>query len=150
MPDSNRRHLLGRQRSLANWTNDANLGLTMLTLDPAENDDRTEWDRAWSSMPHRRILDTTKVDFVEMSGLEVGEVVTVTISEAPKEYFEKLYISIPVCPICGRSADDDSERVGVNVSPVYTKLSNLGFGALAHQKCLSECPLIDEPTPVPW
>ena len=51
-----------------------------------DDDDRTVWDQAWSAMPHKRILDTTKVDFAKYAGLNVGEIITVTISEAPTEY----------------------------------------------------------------
>lgn len=115
-----------------------------------EDCDRTEWDRAWSSMPHRRILDTTKVDFVNMSGLEVGEVVSVTIAEAPNEHFDKMFISLSVCPVCGQPTKDDQDHVGVGVYPVFTKISGLGFGGWTHRKCLESCPLIDEPTPFPW
>lgn len=143
MQDSNLRILVGNKTSFASGTNDANL-MSMI------DDDRTEWDGAWSSMPHRRILDTTKVDFVKMSGLEVGEVVSVTIAEAPKEHFDKIFNSISVCPVCGRTTDDDPDRVEVGVYPVFTKISGLGLGSWAHRKCLESCPLIDEPTPCPW
>lgn len=115
-----------------------------------DDDDRTEWDRAWSSMPHRRILDTTKVDFANITKLEVGEVVSVIITEVPTQYLNRSYISIPVCPVCGQTTGDGPDLVEVGVFPIFTKISGLGFGSWAHDLCLKDCTMIDEPTPVPW
>jgi len=115
-----------------------------------DDEDRTEWDRAWSSMPHRRILDVSKFDFVKISGHDLGDVVTVTIAQAPTEHFQKMYVSTSVCPICGESTEGDVDRIGVGFYPEFTLLSGLGFGAWAHRNCLEMCPLIDEPTPIPW
>jgi len=115
-----------------------------------EDEDRTVWDLAWSSMPHRRILDVSKFDFVKVSGLDPGEVVTVTIAEAPMEHLQKMYVSTPICPICGKSTEAESDRVAVGFYPRFTRISRLGFAGWAHKKCLDVCPLIDEPTPIPW
>jgi hypothetical protein len=101
-------------------------------------------------MPHRQLLDTSKFDFVKLSGLDVGDVVTVTIAEAPKEYFHKVYISTVDCPICGESTEKDSDRVGIGIYPKFTRLSGLGFGGWAHRECLKATLIIDEPTPTPW
>lgn len=101
-------------------------------------------------MPHRRILDITKVDFSKISGFDVGEVVTVTIAQVPNKYLEKVYIAIPVCPICREPTNDENDRIVVSVNPTFTNISNLGYGSNAHRKCFDDCPLIDEPTPVPW
>ncbi|MEP6847273.1 MAG: hypothetical protein ABI999_00330 [Acidobacteriota bacterium] len=91
-----------------------------------------------------------EVRFRESSGLDLGDVVTATIAMAPTEHFHKMYVSTPICPICGESTDDDSDRVAVGFYPKFTQLFGLGFGGWAHRKCLNMCPLIDDPTPVPW
>jgi hypothetical protein len=116
-----------------------------------DEEDRTEWDRAWSSMPNRRILDVTKGDFEKMLGGKAGDILTVTICEVPKQFADKLYIENALCPVCGESTENDSSRVVASVSPSFVNfIRGIGAAAWVHQKCLDMCPLIDEPTPIPW
>jgi len=115
-----------------------------------DNDDRIEWDRAWTSMPHRQITDTSKFDFAKLSSLDLGDVAKVTIAQAPKEYLHKVYISTTDCPVCGDSTENDADRVCIGIYPKFTRLSGLGFGGWAHRACLEATPIIDEPTPTPW
>src|SRR5258708_17683755 len=114
-----------------------------------EDEDRTEWDRAWSSVPHRGIPEITKIDLSGRTIYDFGEIAAATISEAPAEYLDKLYIAITLCPICGKATAENLDRVVVSIHVTFARSLNLGFGAWAHRKCLDDCPLIDEPTPIP-
>lgn len=111
--------------------------------------DRKQWDDAWRRMIHRRLLDTSLFDFSAALRLDLGDLVTVTINECPAEYADTLYIENQICPICGTDTYN-GERVTISVNPVFTKNSNLAFGAKAHRTCFEKCPIIDEPIPVPW
>ncbi len=111
--------------------------------------DREDWDRAWTLAPHRRLLDISKFDFAGPFRMDLGDVVSVSVTIAPFEYADKLCIEDDICPICGATTVA-SDRTRVSVNPVFTKIPNLAFGSWAHSSCLENCPIINDPTPIPW
>ena len=115
-----------------------------------EDEDRINWDKAWSSMPNRRILDIDHFDFAKSLGLNVGRLLSVTIAEAPDAYSDQLYIATRDCPICGETTDGDGDKLVTSVNPAFTSIPNLAFGAFAHRDCFDNCPLIKGPAPIPW
>ena len=67
------------------------------------DDDRTEWDRAWRAMPHRRLAAPLKIDGNLKSHGQFGNLVSATISPVPPE-FRHIADSLResgVCPVCG-------------------------------------------------
>jgi hypothetical protein len=113
------------------------------------DDDRKDWDRAWSAAPHRQLLDISKFDFSGRLKMDLGDVIDVTLTVAPTEYADGLFIEDDSCPICG-AATVGNERTCISVNPVFAKIPNLCFGAWAHTSCLENCPITDKPTPIPW
>lgn len=100
-------------------------------------------------MTHRIILDLTKFDFENIFDLELGEVLSVTVSTVPGKYLDRFYVSTKICPVCGREAKRESNRICVSAHPVYSKIPNLSFMAFAHNNCFEICPLADAPPPIP-
>src|SRR5262249_29131154 len=73
-------------------------------------EDRTAWNQAWGSMPHRRLLTQPKVDVFgrkvdvpSRSGPGVDELVEITISENPPEYSDRVWRQSEICPVCGEA-----------------------------------------------
>jgi hypothetical protein len=113
------------------------------------DDDRKDWDTAWSGMTHRQLVDVSNYDFTGRFKLGDVNLVRVTVNEAPKEFTKNLYIEDEICPICG-GLTQDSDRICISVNTTFTEISNLGFSSWAHPACLESCPIISDPTPIPW
>ena len=113
------------------------------------DDDREDWDRAWGSASHRRLPDVSKYGFGGRFKMDLGDVIAVTLTVAPVDYAESLYIEDEICPICGvATVGDDRTRISVN--PGFATIPNLAFGAWAHSSCLDNCPIISDSTPILW
>ena len=111
-----------------------------------END---SWGESWRAMSHRELKDTSKFDFARRLGLELGDVSRVSMNEVPQNAVADLYIKDDVCPVCGTETIGN-DRVCVSVNPVFREFSNLSFAAWAHLECFERCPILAEPTPIPW
>lgn len=110
--------------------------------------DRVEWDRAWSSRPHRRLDTPLRIDVT--SGLQLGRVVSVTISEDPPEFSDRVLRPFDECPVCGQTTVGKSRRAS-SVHPVFENgISNISIGAWVHIDCFESCPDTGEPAPIPW
>lgn len=111
------------------------------------DDDRLKWDEAWKKAEVRTV--TARQDVHLKSGLDVGELVSATISTVPEEYRSNVYIQSNDCVMCGQSTSDDDSLVA-NLNPVFERITGLGFGVRAHQRCFESLPLSDEHPPIPW
>ncbi|MFO0942963.1 MAG: hypothetical protein U0930_19675 [Pirellulales bacterium] len=121
-------------------------------------EDRIDWDHAWSSMPHREILvwhSATVEAIIERDSKQPLGIVRVTISEDPREFAGKCQRPNATCPICG-SETSTSDRIAASIHPTIDFGSRLGVRAIAmypvwaHTRCLIEYPRISDPTPIPW
>jgi len=115
-----------------------------------EEIDGTEWDKAWKSMPNRRLPKPDFIDWTSLTGYEVGKVIDVTFGEVPFKFQGLVHISTAMCAVCGRLTDDKSDRTVICLSPRFTEFPPVGFGACAHKACVDGCPEIEEPNPIPW
>jgi hypothetical protein len=68
----------------------------------AREDDRVEWDRLWSGRTARQLRRPFNL------GVRIdprfGDLVSVTIAQAPAELWNRLWFETPLCPICGESS----------------------------------------------
>ena len=111
--------------------------------------DREIWDRAWASMPHRR-METWASDLTDWWGLnDFGELIRATISQTPEEYIAQMYTPTDRCPVCG-IRPEVAKRISVSVNGTFAGGLKLGLTSWAHVECFENCPLIDGPSPIPW
>jgi hypothetical protein len=111
--------------------------------------DRAEWDRAWASMPHHRLLTPPKIDVADSFGSGCGEVVSVTISEDPVQFSAKAWRESEICPVCGTTTVG-AQRLPATLHPTFANGLSLGIGVWVHQSCFEGCPDAGEPVPIPW
>jgi hypothetical protein len=110
--------------------------------------DRHEWDLAWASMPHRRLLTPPTIDVTgHLPGC--GEVVSATISEDPPQFSKKAWRPSDTCPLCG-AATMGTERLPATLHPGFANGLNYGLGVWVHRSCFESCPDTGKPAPVPW
>lgn len=131
---------------------------TQLQMIEEMHEDRSGWDRAWSSMAHREILawHAATVDaIIENDPKKPVGVIRVTISEDPTEFADRCHRPIALCPICG-SDTSTQNRVAASLHPTLDLGPRLGTRPIAtyavwtHAGCLNQCPSISHPTPIPW
>jgi hypothetical protein len=119
------------------------------------NDDRAEWDAAWRSMPHHTAPFWNEDALKGIVGERALPIIALTVSQDPPQFAERMFRATTICPICGAETDEVA-RVPVSLHPVFDfgpprgKRSPVAHGAWVHSRCLGECPLTDEPTPIPW
>jgi hypothetical protein len=111
--------------------------------------DRAEWDQAWASMPHRRLLTPPKIDVAGSFGSGFGELVSVTISEDPPEYNNKPWRPSEICPVCGATTVGTT-RLPSSLHPTFANGFSYSLGVWVHRSCFESCPDAGEPTPIPW
>jgi hypothetical protein len=112
--------------------------------------DRAEWDQAWASMPHRRLLPSPKIDVACFFGSAFGEVVvSVTISEDPPQHSDKPWRQSETCPVCGASTAG-TRRLPATLHPTFANGFSYGLGVWVHQSCFESSPEAGEPAPIPW
>ncbi|MBP6211981.1 MAG: hypothetical protein KA447_02990 [Pyrinomonadaceae bacterium] len=111
------------------------------------DDDRSKWDEAWKKAEVRTV--TAPQDVHIKTGLDVGEILSATISTVPEEYRSNVYIQSDDCALCGLSTSDEDFLLA-NLNPVFDKIGGLGFGVRAHHQCFESLPLSDEHPPIPW
>ena len=112
-------------------------------------DDRTEWDRAWRAMPHRRLSSPPKIAILDSTFSALGDPVSFTISEDPPEYQDRAWRASDRCPICGENTSD-GERLPASLYPSWASGLSVGIGVWVHQTCFAACPEAGEPAPIPW
>ena len=124
------------------------------------NEDRSEWDRAWSCVPHY-VVQTWNRDTLDsilkplLGSNSAAFLVSLSISEDPIPYADKGYRPSTVCPLCGNNVNEES-IVAATLHPVIDMGVPLGsrsfasFGVWAHRGCLDRCARSETPSPIPW
>jgi hypothetical protein len=112
-------------------------------------EDRAEWDLAWASMPHRRLLTPPRIEVTGSLGSGCGAVVSITISQDPPEFSHKAWRPSETCPVCGAAAVG-TERLPATLHPTFANGFSYGFGVWVHPSCFAGCPEAGTPTPIPW
>jgi hypothetical protein len=110
---------------------------------------REHWDRAWSSMPHRRLRSPPKISLGGGSLSELGDPVSATIAQDPPQFCDRAWRESEVFPICGEKTYC-AERLAAGLYPRWACGLSLGFGVWVHHTCFERCPDSSEPTPIPW
>jgi ethanolamine ammonia-lyase large subunit len=98
-------------------------------------------------MKHRHVPDWSKLDIQIDVGL--GTPVSATISEAPMQFIDRLYLPTEDCVLCSISTAD-ADRVPVSVSLVFDRIKGLGISAWAHRQCFDALEESEKPSPIPW
>jgi hypothetical protein len=111
--------------------------------------DRTDWDQAWASMPHRRLRTPPAPDALGSVYSGFGEIVGATISEDPPAFSQVAFRPSETCPVCGTTTAG-TERMPATLHPTFASGFSGGFGVWTHRSCFDTCPHAEEPTPVPW
>jgi hypothetical protein len=124
--------------------------------DPTENasagDDRTVWDRAWSSMPHRRIAAPEAIDLRPLLGdslAEAGVPVSITIALDPPRFAPQGWRPSEFCPLCG-ALTNRVQRLPASIHLRFASGLSVGIGVWVHRACFERCPEAGEPAPIPW
>jgi hypothetical protein len=114
----------------------------------ADSDDsREEWDRLWSGRTERELRPPYKLG-VRLDR-RFGELVDVTISEAPAEVVDRLYFESATCPICGRPTSVAS-RLPASLNLTFANGIQVGQCVWAHPDCFERCPDTGLPAGIPW
>lgn len=121
--------------------------------------DRTEWSNVWSCMQHRIVAGWSAPALTTLVKQSLGDdwndlqISSVTATVTPPEYGHKIKPNSEMCPSCGCSTDP-SDRFPIMLYPTFNvaagKSLTVGFACWMHSSCVTECPLSDEPTPIPW
>lgn len=114
-----------------------------------QTDDRTSWDRAWASMPHRRLPAPTRIDVEASLVASLGAAVSASISQDPPQYSDKNWRKSENCPVCAATTDG-TKRLAATLHPVFANGFTCGVGVWVHESCFSSCPDAEEPAPIPW
>jgi hypothetical protein len=118
-----------------------------------DEDDREQWDHAWSIQRHYYIKTPLKTNVAEaLSGgnLSFGRVLSATISEDPSAYSDRVLRDSDNCPLCGQSTNG-MNRVAASLHPEFESgVRNISIGVWVHKECIETCPVIDGPAPIPW
>ncbi|WP_422931759.1 hypothetical protein [Singulisphaera sp. PoT] len=114
-----------------------------------DEDDREDWDRSWSAMPHRRLLSAPRIKLSADPLRGGGTLVSCTISLDPPQYSDRGYRESDRCPICGEGTKA-GDRLPASLRPVWTTIANIGIGVWVHPACFEACPEIEGPAPIPW
>jgi hypothetical protein len=107
-----------------------------------------EWERAWASMQNRTIPDPSSLDLPLDENF--GQAISATISEAPIQYLDYLYLPTDHCPLCSASTTD-TQRIPVSLTIHFDQIKGkIGFSAWVHRECFEKLQLSDDPPPIPW
>ncbi len=115
-----------------------------------DDQDRTEWDRVWSSMELRKVEDATKVDVQALFRHDFGPSISVLVSKIPEQYIAKMYFPTKDCPLCSNPANDPETTFAASLTLEFERIKRLGVSVWVHRECFDKLPISDKPTPVPW
>jgi hypothetical protein len=115
-------------------------------LDPEDGED---WESRWRAMPHRRLTSPPKISLDVESLAPLGETVSITISENPREFLGRVWRRSSRCPICG-AFTVEGERLPASLHPRWASGLSVGVGVWVHEACFGGCPDADGPAPIPW
>jgi hypothetical protein len=133
-------YLLSQEDSLAEKNN-------------TQDDDREQWDQAWSSQRHYCINTPLKIDVgkaLSDDNLSLGKIISRTISEDPLAFSNRVFRPFDDCPLCGQPTKG-MNRIAASLHPEFENgIRNISIGVWVHKKCIEMCPVIDGPAPIPW
>ena len=116
----------------------------------AEEQDRAEWDRLWSSMETREVERATELDLETLFQMDFGPPLSAVASKVPEQYIEKMYYPTRFCPLCTQPASNFESIYAASLSIEFERIKNLGVSVWIHRECFDSLPLSDKPSPVPW
>ena len=110
--------------------------------------DDKNWEAAWSSMPNRIVREPNNL-CLELDH-NLGAVLSATISEAPIQYIDLLYLPTELCALCSKPTVQ-TERIptSVSVEPELLK-GRIGVCSWVHRACFDALEVSEAPTPIPW
>jgi hypothetical protein len=114
-----------------------------------QNDDRISWNKAWASMPHRRLPAPTRIALEVSLVASFGEAVSASISQDPPQYSNSNWRKSEDCPVCDATTDA-TKRFAATLHPTFANGFTCGVGVWVHESCFSNCPDAEEPAPIPW
>ena len=112
-----------------------------------QNDDRSSWNRAWASMPHRRLPAPTRIDLEVSLVASFGDAISASISQDPPQYSNSNWRKSENSPVCGATADA-TKRLAATLHPTFANGFTCGVGVWVHESCFSNCPHAEEPDPL--
>jgi hypothetical protein len=118
------------------------------TFGSSDSDNRAEWNRAWASMPHRRLISPgfgIGRDLIS----RFGNPISGTISQDPPPFAEGVWRESELCPICGNSTTG-ADRTAATIHRTWANGFRVGIGVWAHRACFEGCPVAGGPAPKPW
>jgi hypothetical protein len=100
-------------------------------------------------MQNRAVPDASSLDLPHDEIL--GKALSATISEAPEQYIEYLYLPTEVCPLCSDSTTS-TERLPASVNVEYDQIkgNTIGVCAWVHRDCYEKLELSGKPSRIPW
>lgn len=110
--------------------------------------DREEWDRGWSSMPHRHLAKWSKFELWDPRG-HLGEPISITISQDPPQFADWVKRGSEPCPVCGEPTSA-TDRLAATLSPRWANGVRFGIGVWIHRICFESLPDVGGPAPIPW
>jgi hypothetical protein len=116
---------------------------------PAMDDDRTEWDKAWRERPLRRLVNPVPVDVAPTPDPAWGKVLRVDVAADPPQFTDRCWRKSEVCPVCGEVATSEN-RIAASIYPYFEIGFSYGLYCWVHEACLLSCEEIAGPAPVPW
>ena len=117
-------------------------------LDVMDEQSRHEWDRVWASMQNRNIPDTSSLSLPLDPNL--GKALCGTISEAPIQYIDHLYLPREECPLCSVSTTN-TDRLPASLNLEFDQIKGkIGVSAWVHRDCFEKLELSEEPAPIAW
>lgn len=115
----------------------------------AEDEDRTEWDRAWRERPLRRLVNPVQIDVAPTGDPAWGEVARVEIAADPPQFANTGWRNSEICPVCGKATPTDN-RIAATIYPYFESGFSYGLPCWVHGDCLAACEEVAGPAPVPW
>jgi len=110
---------------------------------------REGWDRAWRGGPQRGLPGPPEVGVDGDLLRRFGEPTSVTVSEDPPEFADRVWRASERCPVCGRTTAG-SARVAASLNLTGARGRCVGVGVWVHRACFEACPVVEGPAPVPW
>ena len=111
--------------------------------------DEGEWEREWASMEVRSVPDLQRARALDIFKIDLGPLLSATISRVPTQFVDRLYFSDDDCAICSESTLG-MDRSAACLSVRFQRIENLAAGIWVHKTCFERLPPTDVRPPIPW
>jgi hypothetical protein len=115
----------------------------------AEDEDRTEWDKAWRECPLRQLVNLAQIDVTPTADADWGKVIRVEIVADPPQFADTGWRNSDICSVCGNVTSADN-RIAATIYPYFDSGFSYGLPCWVHEACLLSCEEIAGPALVPW